>query len=215
MSANINHFPSWLRHLVRPYGGTAECISIASISASGTTKSRMRVMGIETSCDETAVAVIEAPAGTQAVGRILSNTVYSQLAEHRRFGGVVPEIAARAHLERIDGLVAQALDEAGLGLADLDGIAATGGPGLIGGVMVGVMTAKALAFAHEKPFIAVNHLEGHALTARLLEKVDFPYLLLLISGGHTQFQIVEGVGRYHRLGTTIDDALGEAFDKVA
>ena len=134
----------------------------------------MRVMGIETSCDETAVAVIEAPAGTQAVGRILSNTVYSQLAEHRRFGGVVPEIAARAHLERIDGLVAQALDEAGLGLADLDGIAATGGPGLIGGVMVGVMTAKALAFAHEKPFIAVNHLEGHALSVRLTEPVASP-----------------------------------------
>eukprot|EP01036_Dinobryon_divergens_P048952 gene48952-65635_t len=110
--ANINLVPSWLLHLFRPYGGTAERISIASISASRTTKSRMRVMGIETSCDETAVAVIEAPAGTQAVGRILSNTVYSQLAEHRRFGGVVPEIAARAHLERIDGLVAQALDEA-------------------------------------------------------------------------------------------------------
>ena len=175
----------------------------------------MRVMGIETSCDETAVAVIEAPAGTQAVGRILSNTVYSQLAEHRRFGGVVPEIAARAHLERIDGLVAQALDEAGLGLADLDGIAATGGPGLIGGVMVGVMTAKALAFAHEKPFIAVNHLEGHALSVRLTEPVAFPYLLLLVSGGHCQLLTVRGPGDFTRLGTTIDDAAGECFDKTA
>ena len=175
----------------------------------------MRVMGIETSCDETAVAVIEAPAGTQAVGRILSNTVYSQLAEHRRFGGVVPEIAARAHLERIDGLVAQALDEAGLGLADLDGIAATGGPGLIGGVMVGIMTAKALAFAHEKPFIAVNHLEGHALSVRLTEPVAFPYLLLLVSGGHCQLLTVRGPGDFTRLGTTIDDAAGECFDKTA
>ncbi len=175
----------------------------------------MRVMGIETSCDETAVAVIEAPAGTQAVGRILSNTVYSQLTEHRRFGGVVPEIAARAHLERIDGLVAQALDEAGLGLADLDGIAATGGPGLIGGVMVGVMTAKALAFAHEKPFIAVNHLEGHALSVRLTEPVAFPYLLLLVSGGHCQLLTVRGPGDFTRLGTTIDDAAGECFDKTA
>jgi len=175
----------------------------------------MRVMGIETSCDETAVAVIEAPAGTQAVGRILSNTVYSQLTEHHRFGGVVPEIAARAHLERIDGLVAQALDEAGLGLADLDGIAATGGPGLIGGVMVGVMTAKALAFAHDKPFIAVNHLEGHALSVRLTEPVEFPYLLLLVSGGHCQLLTVRGPGDFTRLGTTIDDAAGECFDKTA
>ena len=175
----------------------------------------MRVLGIETSCDETAVAVVEAPAGTQAVGRILSNTVYSQLTEHRRFGGVVPEIAARAHLERIDGLVAQALDEAGLGLADLDGIAATGGPGLIGGVMVGVMTAKALAFAHDKPFIAVNHLEGHALSVRLTEPVAFPYLLLLVSGGHCQLLTVRGPGDFTRLGTTIDDAAGECFDKTA
>lgn len=175
----------------------------------------MRVLGIETSCDETAVAVIEAPAGTQPVGKILSNTVYSQLTEHRRFGGVVPEIAARAHLERIDGLVAQALDEAGLGLPDLDGIAATGGPGLIGGVMVGVMTAKALAFAHDKPFIAVNHLEGHALSVRLTEPVAFPYLLLLVSGGHCQLLTVRGPGDFTRLGTTIDDAAGECFDKTA
>ena len=178
----------------------------------------MRVLGIETSCDETAVAMVEAPAGgprNAPVGRILANVVYSQLTEHRRFGGVVPEIAARAHLERIDGLVAEALAEAGLGLADLDGIAATGGPGLIGGVMVGVMTAKALAFAHDKPFLAVNHLEGHALSVRLTEEVAFPYLLLLVSGGHCQLLTVRGPGDFTRLGTTIDDAVGECFDKTA
>ncbi|SKA27641.1 N6-L-threonylcarbamoyladenine synthase [Enhydrobacter aerosaccus] len=175
----------------------------------------MRVMGIETSCDETAVAIVEAPAGTEPVGRILANVVYSQLTEHRRFGGVVPEIAARAHLERLDGLVRQALAEAGTDLADLDGIAATGGPGLIGGVMVGVMTAKALAFVHDKPFLAVNHLEGHALSVRLTETVAFPYLLLLVSGGHCQLLTVHGPGAFTRLGTTIDDAVGECFDKTA
>jgi N6-L-threonylcarbamoyladenine synthase len=175
----------------------------------------MRVLGIETSCDETAVAVVEASAGGGPVGRILANVVYSQLTEHRRFGGVVPEIAARAHLERIDGLVQEALGEAGLGLADLDGIAATGGPGLIGGVLVGVMTAKALAFAHDKPFLAVNHLEGHALSVRLTEDVAFPYLLLLVSGGHCQLLTVQGPGDFTRLGTTIDDAVGECFDKTA
>jgi tRNA N6-adenosine threonylcarbamoyltransferase len=175
----------------------------------------MRVLGIETSCDETAVAVVEAPVGGMPVGRILANVVYSQLTEHRRFGGVVPEIAARAHLERIDGVLADALAEADLELGDLDGIAATGGPGLIGGVMVGVMTAKALAFAHEKPFLAVNHLEGHALTVRLTEQVDFPYLLLLVSGGHCQLLTVRGPGDYTQLGTTIDDAAGECFDKTA
>jgi len=175
----------------------------------------MRVMGIETSCDETAVAIVEAPAGNQPVGNILANVVYSQLTEHRRFGGVVPEIAARAHLERLDGLVAEALAEAKLDLADLDGIAATGGPGLIGGVLVGVMTAKALAFAHDKPFLAVNHLEGHALSVRLTEEVTFPYLLLLVSGGHCQLLTVRGPGDFVRLGTTIDDAVGECFDKTA
>jgi N6-L-threonylcarbamoyladenine synthase len=175
----------------------------------------MRVLGIETSCDETAVAVVEAPAGDQPIGRILANVVYSQLTEHRRFGGVVPEIAARAHLERLDGLVAEALALAGLELADLDGIAATGGPGLIGGVMVGVMTAKAIAFAHDKPFLAINHLEGHALSARLTEDVAFPYLLLLVSGGHCQLLTVRGPGDFTRLGTTIDDAVGECFDKTA
>ncbi len=175
----------------------------------------MRVLGIETSCDETAVAVVEGPAGTAPQGRILADIVYSQLVEHRRFGGVVPEIAARAHLERIDGLVTDVLAKAGLGLSDLDGIAATGGPGLIGGVMVGVMTAKALAFAHDKPFLAVNHLEGHALSVRLTEPVDFPYLLLLVSGGHCQLLTVRGPGDFTRLGTTIDDAVGECFDKTA
>ncbi len=175
----------------------------------------MLVLGIETSCDETAVAVVDGPAGQQPVGKILSNTIYSQLTEHLRFGGVVPEIAARAHLERIDGLIEQALAEAGVGLADLDGIAATGGPGLIGGVMVGVMTGKALAFAHDKPFLAVNHLEGHALSVRLTEPVEFPYLLLLASGGHCQLLTVRGPGDFTRLGTTIDDAAGECFDKTA
>jgi N6-L-threonylcarbamoyladenine synthase len=175
----------------------------------------MRVLGIETSCDETAVAIVEAAAGDRPVGRILADVVYSQLTEHRRFGGVVPEIAARAHLERLDGLVADALAEARLGLGDLDGIAATGGPGLIGGVMVGVMTAKAMAFAHDKPFLAVNHLEGHALSVRLTEVVTFPYLLLLVSGGHCQLLTVRGPGDFTRLGTTIDDAVGECFDKTA
>jgi N6-L-threonylcarbamoyladenine synthase len=175
----------------------------------------MRVLGIETSCDETAVAVAEASSGDAPVGRILANLIYSQLTEHRRFGGVVPEIAARAHLERLDGLVGEALAMAGLGFADLDGIAATGGPGLIGGVMVGVMTAKAIAFAHDKPFLAINHLEGHALSVRLTEQVTFPYLLLLVSGGHCQLLTVRGPGDFTRLGTTIDDAAGECFDKTA
>ena len=175
----------------------------------------MRVLGIETSCDETAVAIVEAAAGNAPVGRILANVVYSQLTEHRRFGGVVPEIAARAHLERIDGLVEEALTTAGLDLSQLDGIAATGGPGLIGGVMVGIMTAKALAFAHDKPFLAINHLEGHALSVRLTEEVSFPYLLLLVSGGHCQLLTVRGPGDFTRLGTTIDDAAGECFDKTA
>ncbi|HEY6980385.1 tRNA (adenosine(37)-N6)-threonylcarbamoyltransferase complex transferase subunit TsaD [Reyranella sp.] len=175
----------------------------------------MRVMGIETSCDETAVAIVEAPPGAKPVGRILADVVYSQLTEHRRFGGVVPEVAARAHLERLDGLIADALSEARLDFADLDGIAATGGPGLIGGVMVGVMMAKAIAFAHERPFLAVNHLEGHALSVRLTAEVSFPYLLLLVSGGHCQLLTVQGPGRFRRLGTTVDDAVGECFDKTA
>ncbi|KZD09103.1 tRNA (adenosine(37)-N6)-threonylcarbamoyltransferase complex transferase subunit TsaD [Oceanibaculum pacificum] len=169
----------------------------------------MIVLGIETSCDETAAAIVTADR------RILANVVLSQLDEHRPYGGVVPEIAARAHLDHIDRLVAEAMAEAGLGFADLDGVAATGGPGLIGGIIVGVMTAKSIAAVHGKPFVAVNHLEGHALTARLTDDVAFPYLLLLVSGGHCQLLLVEGVGGYTLLGSTIDDAVGEAFDKTA
>jgi N6-L-threonylcarbamoyladenine synthase len=173
----------------------------------------MRILGIETSCDETAAAIVERlPGGS---GRILSDIVLSQIADHAAFGGVVPEIAARAHVEALDEIVAAALRTAGLKISDMDAIAATAGPGLIGGVIVGLTTAKAIALAAGKPILAINHLEGHALTARLTDAVDFPYLILLVSGGHSQFLAVEGVGRYRRLGTTIDDALGEAFDKAA
>ncbi len=172
----------------------------------------MRVLGIETTCDETAAAVVQVQPGGS--GEILSNEIMSQIAEHAAFGGVVPEIAARAHIEIIDRLVELALDRAGTELADLDGIAAAAGPGLIGGVIVGLTTAKALALASRKPFIAVNHLEAHALTARLTDELAFPYLLLLVSGGHTQLVAVKGVGDYLRLGSTVDDAAGEAFDKV-
>lgn len=171
------------------------------------------VLGIETSCDETAAAVVRRHADGR--GEILSNVVFSQVAEHAAFGGVVPEIAARAHVEALDGVVRAALSDARLDLGIVDAIAATAGPGLIGGVLVGLVTAKALALGAGKPLVAVNHLEGHALTARLTDGIDFPYLLLLVSGGHTQIVRVDGVGRYTRLGTTIDDALGEAFDKTA
>ncbi|MDE2385299.1 MAG: tRNA (adenosine(37)-N6)-threonylcarbamoyltransferase complex transferase subunit TsaD [Alphaproteobacteria bacterium] len=171
------------------------------------------ILGLETSCDETAAALVRRHADGSGV--LLSNQVYSQLKDHAPFGGVVPEIAARAHVQHLDGLIAAAMKEAGVTFADLDAVAATAGPGLLGGLLVGVMEAKAIALARSIPLLAVNHLEGHALTPRLLQKCEFPYLLLLISGGHTQFQLVEGVGRYTRLGTTIDDALGEAFDKVA
>jgi tRNA N6-adenosine threonylcarbamoyltransferase len=173
----------------------------------------LHVLGIETSCDETAAAVVTRSA--DGAGRILSNIVLSQLAEHAPYGGVVPEIAARAHVETLDGLIRRALDEAGLGFGDLDAIAATAGPGLIGGLLVGLMTGKAIAAAAGKPFVAVNHLEAHALTARLTHGLAFPYLLLLVTGGHTQIVEVVGVGRYDRWGTTVDDAVGEAFDKVA
>lgn len=173
----------------------------------------MRVLGIETTCDETAAAVVQQRPGEP--GEILSDEIMSQIAEHSAFGGVVPEIAARAHIETIDRLVQRALDRAGVELDDLDGIAAAAGPGLIGGVIVGLTTAKALALASQKPFIAVNHLEAHALTARLTEALPFPYLLLLVSGGHTQLVAVKGVGDYAGLGSTMDDAAGEAFDKVA
>ncbi len=168
------------------------------------------VLGIESSCDETAAALV-----TQ--GRvILAQRIASQDEAHRPYGGVVPEIAARAHAERLAPLIEGTLADAGMTLADVDAIAATAGPGLIGGVMVGLVTAKALAMASDKPLIAVNHLEGHALSPRLAdESLTFPYLLLLVSGGHCQLLLVKGVGDYIRLGTTIDDALGEAFDKTA
>ncbi|MDJ0949888.1 MAG: tRNA (adenosine(37)-N6)-threonylcarbamoyltransferase complex transferase subunit TsaD [Alphaproteobacteria bacterium] len=169
----------------------------------------LRVLGIETSCDETAAAVV---AGDR---RILAERLLSQLAEHQPYGGIVPEIAARAHLDHLDRLIEEAMAEAGLGFADLHGVAATGGPGLIGGLMVGMTMAKAIAAVHGLPLLAVNHLEGHALSARLTDGTAFPYLLLLVSGGHCQLVIVEAVGRYRRLGTTIDDAIGECFDKAA
>ncbi len=171
------------------------------------------ILGIETSCDETAAAVVMRDQSGR--GTISSNVVRSQLDEHAAFGGVVPELAARAHVEWLDHIIAQAVDEAGISLADVDAIAATAGPGLIGGVLVGLTTAKALAASLGKTLIAVNHLEGHALTARLTDNVQFPYLMLLVSGGHSQFVLVRGVGHYERWGGTIDDALGEAFDKVA
>jgi N6-L-threonylcarbamoyladenine synthase len=171
------------------------------------------VLGIETSCDETAAAVVVREG--EARGRILSNVVRSQIAEHSPYGGVVPEIAARAHVECLDALVKAALTEAGVALSDLSGIAATAGPGLNGGLVVGLVTGKALALATGKPFLAINHLEAHALTVGLTDGLAPPYLMLLVSGGHTQTLVVEDVGRYRRLGTTVDDAIGEAFDKTA
>lgn len=167
------------------------------------------VLGIETSCDETAAALV---AGDRCV---LSEIVLSQVEEHRPYRGVVPEIAARSHLDHLDRLIAQTLDDAGCGWSDLDGIAATAGPGLIGGVLVGLTTAKAIALVRNLPLVAVNHLEAHALTARLTDGIEFPYLLLLVSGGHCQLLAVEGVGTYRHYGGTVDDAVGEAFDKTA
>jgi N6-L-threonylcarbamoyladenine synthase len=173
----------------------------------------MIILGIETTCDETAAAVVKRD--DDGAGRILSNVVLSQISEHAAFGGVVPEIAARAHVEALDRIIDKAMDEARVAFHRLDGVAAAAGPGLIGGVIVGLTTAKAIALAHDKPLIAVNHLEGHALTARLTDKVQFPYCLFLASGGHTQILAVRGVGDYVRLGGTVDDAIGEAFDKTA
>ncbi len=172
------------------------------------------ILGIETSCDETAAAVV---ALDQAGGRarILGDVIWGQAEQHAAFGGVVPEIAARAHVERLDHAIAAAMAQARLGFDDLTGVAATAGPGLVGGVMVGLATGQAIALARGVAFSAVNHLEGHALSPRLSERLDFPYLLLLASGGHCQFLAVEGLGRYRRLGSTIDDAAGEAFDKAA
>ena len=173
----------------------------------------MRVLGIETTCDETAAAVVERAAGGE--GRVLSDVVRSQIDEHALFGGVVPEIAARAHVELLDGIIRAAMDEAKVGFGEIDAVAASAGPGLIGGVIVGLTTAKAIALVGGIPLIAVNHLEAHALTPRLTSKLEFPYCLFLASGGHTQIVAVLGVGDYVRLGTTLDDAIGEAFDKIA
>jgi N6-L-threonylcarbamoyladenine synthase len=185
----------------------------------GSPKSGMAqmVLGIETSCDETAAAVVvrDLDSAGRIQGRILSNVVLSQFDLHKIYGGVVPEIAARAHTECLDNIIMAALAEAGVSLADVDGIAAASGPGLIGGLIVGAITGKALALAAGKPFLAINHLEAHALTVGLTDGLQPPYLMLLVSGGHTQLLWVEGVGRYSRLATTIDDALGEAFDKTA
>jgi N6-L-threonylcarbamoyladenine synthase len=171
------------------------------------------VLGIETTCDETAASVVERKA--DGSGRILSNVVRSQTEEHARFGGVVPEIAARAHVDLLDGIIDRAMKEAGVGYEQLSAVAAAAGPGLIGGVIVGLTTAKAIAMVHNTPLIAINHLEAHALTPRLTCSLAFPYCLFLASGGHTQIVAVAGVGQYVRLGTTVDDAMGEAFDKVA
>ena len=173
----------------------------------------MIVLGIETSCDETAVAVVDDHPDRGS--HIRANLIRAQLAEHRPYGGVVPEIAARAHLDHIDELIRSALDEAGADYDAVDGVAAAAGPGLIGGLTVGTMAAKGIAWSVQKPFIAVNHLEAHALTARLSDAVAFPYLLLLVSGGHSQLVACAGVGEYRVLGASRDDAAGEAFDKTA
>ena len=177
------------------------------------TSQTQTVLGLETSCDETAAAVVRrAPDGRVEV---LSSVIASQIAAHAPFGGVVPEIAARAHVESIDAIAAKALADAGLGFAELTGVAATAGPGLVGGVMVGLSFGKAIALARGLPLVAVNHLEGHAVSARLGADVAYPFLLLLVSGGHCQLLEVAGVGACRRLGSTIDDAAGEAFDKIA
>jgi N6-L-threonylcarbamoyladenine synthase len=173
----------------------------------------MLVLGIETTCDETAAAVVRRE--SDASGTILSNVVLSQTSEHEPYGGVVPEIAARAHVEILDHVIAKSMVDAGVKFSQLDGVAAAAGPGLIGGVIVGLTTAKAIAMVAEKPLLAVNHLEAHALTARLTDRLAFPYCLFLASGGHTQILAVQGVGQYQRLGTTVDDAIGEAYDKAA
>ena len=169
----------------------------------------LTILGLESSCDETAAAIVRSD------NQILSNIIASSSAIHAAHGGVVPEIAARAHLDTLEPVVRRALQEANISWDDIDGIAATAGPGLIGGVLVGTVAAKAMAQFHDKPYFAINHLEGHALTARLTDNVAFPYLLLLVSGGHSQILLVKDVGSYERLGTTMDDAAGELFDKGA
>ena len=176
-------------------------------------KEKLTFLGIETSCDETAAAIVKEKSNGTA--EILSNIVSSQIDEHKEFGGVVPELAAWAHVEKIEFVVKKSIKESNLNFDDLSGVAATAGPGLIVCLTVGLNIGKAIAGSLNKPFIAVNHLEGHALSPKINKKIEFPYLLLLISGGHTQFLEVNGVNKYKRLGTTIDDALGEAFDKTA
>lgn len=169
----------------------------------------IKILGIETSCDETAVAIVREDKV------VLSNKVVSQIKEHAVFGGIVPEVASRAHMTYLDQLIDDALNEADVTLNEIDAIAVTAGPGLIGGLIIGVMYAKAMASVLKKPILAINHLEGHALTPRFTSNLEFPFLLLLVSGGHTQFLFVESLGKYNLLGTTLDDAIGEAFDKVA
>ena len=184
-----------------------------SENRAGKPVSALTVLGLETSCDETAASVVRLTSDGKAT--VLSSVVHSQIDDHAAFGGVVPEIAARSHVEMIDGVVRRAMADAGLGYDGLDGVAATAGPGLVGGVMVGLGFGKAVALARGLPLVAVNHLEGHAVSARLGAKVDYPFLLLLVSGGHCQLLEVRGIGDMSRLGTTIDDAAGEAFDKIA
>ena len=171
------------------------------------------ILGIESSCDETAASIITE--NEQGVPTILSNIVSSQVDVHKEFGGVVPELAARSHVEKIDLITKRAIDESGIKMEEVDAVAVTAGPGLVGCLSVGLSFGKAIAASLNKPFIAVNHLEGHALSPKLNSKLSYPYLLLLISGGHTQFLSVKGLGKYKRLGTTIDDAVGEAYDKTA
>ena len=174
---------------------------------------KLLILGIESSCDETAASLITENA--QGIPIVLSNVVSSQVEVHKEFGGVVPELAARSHMEKIDWIVQKAIKDSGRKIEEIDAVASTAGPGLIVCLSVGLSFGKAFALALDKPFIAINHLEGHALSPRLNSKLDYPYLLLLISGGHSQFLNVQGLGKYKRLGTTIDDALGEAFDKTA
>lgn len=181
-------------------------------AATGTQTRSLTVLGLETSCDETAASVVRlSPGGVE----VLSSVIHSQIDDHAAYGGVVPEIAARSHVEMIDGVARRAMSEAGIGFDALDGVAATAGPGLVGGVMVGLGYGKAVALARGLPLIAVNHLEGHAVSARLGAETTYPFLLLLVSGGHCQLLEVRGIGDMSRLGTTIDDAAGEAFDKIA
>ncbi len=176
------------------------------------TKKQITVLGIESSCDETSVSIVRK---VRSKYLVLSNVVKSQIDIHKYYGGVVPELAARAHSDIIDKLILMALEKAKISFKKIDAIAATAGPGLLGGLLVGVVAGKTIAHALNKPFIAVNHLEGHALSIKLEKQIDFPYLLLLVSGGHTEFTVIKDFNSYKRIGTTIDDALGEAFDKTA